>query len=351
MSLLFAALPALTLGLRRDVALVDAGLADAEIASLRAAEATFRWIVFKGVSVDDEAPFQCEQGTYTFEATLGAGFEGVTVLLRQVGNGGQKVVAKLTKTPAKRDTGAGKTLQKECDIYKTLQAARVPHTLACEASCYHGHKGSKHLMVVLSPYVEGAKPWTGTWIGGTIFEEERRPFGPTSPRQVTGAESEPTHAGVERGLRLSFETAWAMLGARIANTDQHHNILYEQDGTPTFIDMGLAVDLSKKGTYVLDPDWYMEGFLKAIFDLIPPLMLDWAERELVETRPELPSDVEKVVRNFWPKWKLESGAQRADKETKRLQKEFEETCRFCPKIMCDYGSFKIKCAACPQCQM
>jgi len=35
-------------------------------------------------------------------------------------------------------------------------------------------------MIVLTPFVKDAKPWTTTWIRGWVYEKNRRPFGPTA---------------------------------------------------------------------------------------------------------------------------------------------------------------------------
>jgi hypothetical protein len=331
---------------------------ETEEAQLHGADELFRWVVFNGVSVEDTQAFHCGSKSYSFDAPLGKGFEGVTVLVRGQGGASERLVAKLTRSPAMDGSAmssAALRLQKECQHYRTLEAAGVPHTLACEAECSHGPEGDEHYMAILKPFVERAKPWTGTWIGGPVFNASKRPFGPGSPRQITGREAEPAELGrfapqVERALRLSFETVWAMLRIPMANTDQHHNILYQEDGTPTFIDMGMAEDLSKEMTSVLPKEFYVEGFLSAAFELIPPLMLDWSERELILPRPQLPDEVETLVKRHWSHWKESEGKALAVKEDERLRKEMEETCRLCPKVMCDFGSFKERCAACPECQ-
>jgi len=108
-----------------------------------------------------------------------------------------------------------------------------------------------------------------------------------------------------------------MLRANITNSDQHHNILYEKDGTPTFIDMGLAEILHKTW---LSKKYCIEGFLKAIFTLIPPLMLDWAERELIP-HPPLPPETEQIVQDYWPNWKAKMGKELADKINKAVENQ------------------------------
>ena len=55
--------------------------------------------------------------------------------------------------------------------------------------------------------------------------------------QITGF----TGKAMANAIQLTLSTAWAMLGAGVVNRDQGHNILYRRDGTPLFIDMGMAV--------------------------------------------------------------------------------------------------------------
>jgi len=250
---------------------------------------------------------------------------------------------------------SAKTLQKECLIYNTMQKGKVPHTLSCEAMCLHGPSGLEHQMIVVSPFVRNAQPWTRTWIGGYIFKPEKRPFGVDSPRQITGGENKPLDPRIERGLLLSFQTVWAMLAANVANRDQHHNILYTLDGTPTFIDMGHAEDYSKPTQ--LAPAWYVGGFLEASFRLIPPLMLDWAEHHLILSRPPLPKNVRglnvhEFVDQTWQAWRKSEGQKLVNQETDRLRQEFVRLCdkrTSCPESLCDMSPFKEKCAKCPQC--
>lgn len=334
-------------------------------AKLKAVLDIFQRVVFDvhGVHINDGV-FDCDGKSYSFEKALGFGAEGVTAILRRQSGGvkGQRVVAKLTKEPAMAKSGWGmnsrrelthsaKTLKKECDISNVLLAAKVPNTLSCEASCQHGKPDSEHLMIVLEPFVEGAKPWTSTWIGGEQLSATERPFGPNSPKQITGTEAEPLDPRVEKGLRMTFTTVWGMLKAGIANPDQHHNVLFKEDGTPTFIDMGMAVNVNQKQTLGgLKPAWYVNKFLDAMFKFIPPLMLDWAESELLP-HPPLAPELEAIVQARWPDWRKEKGNEWAREEADKLKKKLQELCqpRRCPASMCGYASFQ-ECDKCPQCQ-
>merc|ERR1719382_1480770 len=73
---------------------------ETEDAQLHGAEELFRWVVFNGVSVEDTQAFRCGSKSYSFDAPLGKGFEGITVLVREQGGATERLVAKLTRSPA-----------------------------------------------------------------------------------------------------------------------------------------------------------------------------------------------------------------------------------------------------------
>lgn len=185
-------------------------------------------------------PLHCNGNVYTGPVVgIGAGAQGVTVLMHEGSDSGPKVVAKLWK-------GAGEeNLNHECEILDLLQQHRVPNTAICQASCDHNGQ----VMIVISPFQEGTK---------YFFKAVDEKFFDSA-------------AAVSRAVRDTLITGWNMLEAGVANIDQGHNILYSPNGATLFIDMGLAFNLEKDPghEYPTLLSVHINGFLDHMLNKIP----------------------------------------------------------------------------------
>eukprot|EP00928_Gymnodinium_smaydae_P037631 TRINITY_DN26089_c0_g1_i2.p1 TRINITY_DN26089_c0_g1~~TRINITY_DN26089_c0_g1_i2.p1 ORF type:complete len:441 (-),score=60.99 TRINITY_DN26089_c0_g1_i2:31-1299(-) len=151
---------------------------------------------------------------------------------------GEEHVVKVAKTDAKTHKDQ---FDKECNVLKRLE--QVPHVIRCVAVCNYSGKPA----LILSR------------AHGKAFKKSA----------ITGSDR-----FEKKAVKTMLETGLSILDQQVVNTDQQPNILFDVDGTATFIDFGAAVLLD--GISEGFQDFYVPTYLRELFFLIPNSQLDYA---------------------------------------------------------------------------
>lgn len=162
-----------------------------------------------------DGSFECEGRTYKEPyKVLNAGLDGAAILVQRAQDNGE-VVLKIASEP-NMDFQA----EHECEMMRQLEG--VEHIVRCEATCV---PSTGKRVIITVPFVRDF---------GTHW-------GSVDKIKVNGKQLTP--GAIDNAAETTLAVAFDMLKKGIINADQGHNILYESNGTPTFIDFGRAVDL------------------------------------------------------------------------------------------------------------
>jgi len=261
--------------------------------------------------------FQCGSHNYTLKGDAKISDALKTYGVVTANGGGDKKLAKLTSL----EGGGLRRFQREEAVLQALVSVdNVPNL---EDSCQFGSKSSGVGVIILSEALEDAKyldpplnddVW---WMGGPTYGKENPLAGKDGvQKQITTGECTPRDnaklgaeaAKLKRALEEVFKTVWAILKADIANPSQHRNLWFKKDGTPIFMSFEEANDRLSE----VQVEEQVTLFLKSMFNLIPPLMLGWAEDNLIKKRESISDFADRIVKDYWSDWRSSSerGGQR-----------------------------------------
>jgi len=301
--------------------------------------------------------FQCGSHNYTLKGDAKISDALKTYGVVTANGGGDKKLAKLTSL----EGGGLRRFQREEAVLQALVSVdNVPNL---EDSCQFGSKSSGVGVIILSEALEDAKyldpplnddVW---WMGGPTYGKENPLAGKDGvQKQITTGECTPRDnaklgaeaAKLKRALEEVFKTVWAILKADIANPSQHRNLWFKKDGTPIFMSFEEANDRLSE----VQVEEQVTLFLKSMFNLIPPLMLGWAEDNLIKKRESISDFADRIVKDYWSDWRSSEGEGRAAAEKEKWQPGGKspilgtECSKSCTPILCPFMDICSPCFMC-----